>query len=597
MLSERAIARARRGRAPRRRVLTLAAVAATATGLALTGWATGVLDGLEKATVDTRFEVRGEREPSGEVVVVGVDDETLNRENLRWPFPRARQARFVDALRKYLPRLIVYDIQLTEASKSPAGDLALYDAVSRARPVLLATTETDPSGKTDVFGGDDVVREAGGAVGSGLFTVDSGDRVRRLHYEEGRLETLAVRAAELVGRPATRRQLPAWIDWAGPRKTIPTYSWSSVARGEAPREALEGKIVVVGVTAPREGDIVLTAAPGNGLLPGAEVHANAIATLVEGRPLKSASGLLDALLIVLLGCAVPLLAMRFSLRALIAAPLLLAGFLLAGQLAFEEGTILVIASPLGGLVLAGAGTGATLLFTEVLERRRLRAMFKRFVPEQVADQLIARGDDEPHLAGIELDATVLFCDLRGFNGFAEQQAASVVIALLNRYLEEMADAVLAQGGTVVAYMGDGMMAVFGAPVEQPDHARRALAAAQEMIGVRLERVNTWLAERGLETRFGLGVGLNSGPVMSGTVGSERRLEYTAVGDTTNVASRLQALTAELGTPLLMANSTRERLGDMPGLADVGEAEVRGREAPERLWTIRQTGRVPEQMPV
>jgi adenylate cyclase len=585
----------RRGRVPRRRVLTLAAVAATATGLALTGWATGVLDGLEETTVDTRFEVRGERDPSAEVVVVGVDDETLERENLRWPFPRAKQARFVDALHKYRPRLIVYDIQLTEASARPAGDLALYKAVSRARPVLLATTETDAQGRTDVFGGDEIVRKAGGAVGSGLFEVDSGDRVRRLHYEVDRLETLAVRAAQLVGRPVRRQQLPVWIDWAGPRKTIPTYSWSSVARRETRQADLEGKIVVVGVTAPREGDTVVTAAPGNGLLPGAEVHANAIATLVEGRPLRSSSGLLDALLIVLLACAVPLLAIRFSLRALIAAPVLLAGFLAAGQLAFEEGMILVIASPLLGLVLAGAGTGATLLFTEVLERRRLRAMFNRFVPEQVADQLIARGDDEPRLAGVELDATVLFCDLRGFSGFAEQQAASVVIALLNRYLEEMADAVLAHGGTVVAYMGDGMMAVFGAPVEQPEHARRALAAAQEMIGVRLERVNAWLAERGLETRFELGVGLNSGPVMSGTVGSERRLEYTAVGDTTNVASRLQALTAELGTPLLMANSTRERLGDMPGLVDVGEAEVRGREAPERLWTIRETGRVPEQM--
>ena len=275
MLRERALAMSRRPRAPRRRVVTLAAVAAASTGLALAGWATGMLDGLEEATIDTRFEVRGERDPSGAVVVVGVDDVTLNRENRRWPFPRAQQARFVDALHKYRPRLIVYDIQLTERSASPAGDLALYEAVSRARPVLLATTETDPRGGTDVFGGDDIVREAGGAVGSGLFEVDSGDRVRRLSYEVDRLETLAVRAAQLLGEPVGRRQLPAWIDWAGPRKTVPTYSWSSVARGETPRGALEDKIVVVGVTAPREGDTDNGYRLHAGTRRGSSAHVNA----------------------------------------------------------------------------------------------------------------------------------------------------------------------------------------------------------------------------------------------------------------------------------------------------------------------------------
>ena len=121
-----------------------------------------------------------------------------------------------------------------------------------------------------------------------------------------------------------------------------------------------------------------------------------------------------------------------------------------------------------------------------------------------------------------------------------------MIDVLNRYLGEMSDAIMDQGGTLVSYLGDGIMAVFGAPLAQSDHADRALAAAREMLGVRLPRFNAWLGERGSASRCGMGVGLNSGDVMSGHVGSERRVEYAAVGDTTNLAARLEGMTAEAG---------------------------------------------------
>ena len=120
----------------------------------------------------------------------------------------------------------------------------------------------------------------------------------------------------------------------------------------------------------------------------------------------------------------------------------------------------------------------------------------------------------------------------------------------------MSDAILDNGGTLVAYMGDGIMAVFGAPLEQADHADRALAAAREMAGERLARFNAWLAEEGHGDGFAMGIGLNTGDVMSGNVGSERRLEYTAIGDTTNTAARLEGMTK--GTPhqVFLSESTR-----------------------------------------
>jgi adenylate cyclase len=161
-----------------------------------------------------------------------------------------------------------------------------------------------------------------------------------------------------------------------------------------------------------------------------------------------------------------------------------------------------------------------------------------------------------------------------------------VIEVLNQYLSAMSDAILDHGGTLVAYMGDGIMAVFGAPIEQDDHADRAVAAAREMLAVRLPRFNEWMRSQGLGEGFRMGIGLNSGRVMSGNVGSERRVEYAAVGDTTNTAARIEGMTK--GTPhqLLIADSTRSLLeeGDS-SLRYVDEFEVRGREAKIKLWTL------------
>jgi adenylate cyclase len=150
----------------------------------------------------------------------------------------------------------------------------------------------------------------------------------------------------------------------------------------------------------------------------------------------------------------------------------------------------------------------------------------------------------------------------------------------------MSDAIMDNGGTLVAYMGDGIMAVFGAPIEQEDHADRALAAAREMLKVRLPRFNEWLKGEGLGDGFAMGIGINSGSVMSGQVGSERRIEYTAIGDTTNTAARLEGMTKGSGHQVFVADSTKVALrGDGIELQIVGEHEVRGRTHKIVVWTI------------
>jgi adenylate cyclase len=225
-----------------------------------------------------------------------------------------------------------------------------------------------------------------------------------------------------------------------------------------------------------------------------------------------------------------------------------------------------------------------------LERERVRDIFSRFVPEQVVDEVLRRTDDDLRLSGVTLDGTVMFGDLRDFTAFAESLPADIVIEVLNRYVSEMSDAILDNGGTLVTYMGDGIMAVFGAPIEMAGHADCALAAAREMLYSRLPGFNRWLREKDLGDGFGFGIGLSSGPIVSGTVGSERRLEYTTVGDTTNTAARLEAMTKNTPYPIFIADSTRRSLRQPPeDLVFADELDVRGKRSKVRLWTLAQHG--------
>ena len=547
----------------------------------------GVIDRPELDTVDARFAVRGPQSPPKDLVVVAIDDVSFGDLQLRFQdWPRDFYTRVLRNLARAKVKGVIFDVQITERSGDLEADYALYEAAGVARPVVFATIETNERGETNVLGGDENLRAIGARAGHAQLPNDPGGVDRRVSYSFDRLRSLGIVAAERI---AGKRVPPRpgsggteWIDFAGPPGTIETVSFSRVYDNKIPAERLRGKVIVVGPTSPSLQDVSPTSA-GGGQMPGAEIQANAFDTARRGFPLRSASSALDTLLIVVMGMLAPLLSLRLSpLRALPIVGVAAAGFAVAAQLAFQSGTVLLVVAPLLALVLTSVGSLAVDYFTETRERQRLRATFSRFVPEAVVEQVVERGD--ARLGGERLVSTVLFCDLRGFTSFAESLQAEQVIELLNHYLGEMSDAILNHGGTLVAYMGDGIMAVFGAPIELEDHADRALAAAREMLGVRLPRFNAWIAEQGMQGDFMMGIGLNSGPVMSGNVGSERRMEYTAVGDTTNTAARLEGMTKGSGHQLFVADSTRSMLtGDASGLVHHGDMPVRGREALLTVW--------------
>jgi adenylate cyclase len=574
----------------------------------------GLLERLELSVVDALFEVR-ERDER-DVVLVGIDQPTLTELKVRPPLRRTEHARVIRRLHAARPKAIAYDVQFTEPSEAPheGDDLALADALHAARhtPIALATADVAPGGEHQVMGGNDALRELGARAGHAIVVGESDGVVRRLRRGADGLDSLAVAAVEdATGRPVDDGLFApdgtAWIDFAGPPGRIPTYSFIDVAEGRVPAAAFRGKVVVVGATASTFQDLHATATSGRVPMSGPELQANAIATLLHGARLRPAPGWAAPLVVLLaaLAGAFGITTLRrarrhaaLGLLAGLAVSLSLLALLLAAIVgAFKGGVILPATYSLAAFGLAFMLTSALLLSWDANERKRQRQRdaFARFVPEQALDEVLERASGDTGLRGVERDATVLFADLRGFTGRSESKSAQDVIEFLNRYLGEMSEALIAHGGTVVSYMGDGIMAVFGAPVAQPDHAERALAAATEMATARLDRFNAWLQEEGHEDPCRLSIGLHSGPVASGTVGSERRLEYAAVGDTTNVAARLEQMTRQAGHDVLVSDETRRRAGAGAGalaLTEVGTLPVRGLQRAIAVWALDVRGGAP-----
>jgi CHASE2 domain-containing sensor protein len=349
-------------------------VVAMAVGLGL--MASGVLGSLENRSVDLRFGIRSTA-PTNDVVVVGIDDPTFDHLKLQWPFPRMLAARAIDRLAADGARTIVYDVQFTEPT-DPRDDNALYAAVARARNVVLATSDTDASGHTNVLGGDANLARAHSRAAAANLPADDGGVIRRYPYEVNGLDSLAVAAAQRYAgstlSPALFPSGTAWIDFRGPPRTIPTVSFWALLAGRVPPSTFAGKVVVVGATSPTLGDVHPVAVGGAQLMSGPEIQANAIWTALHGNPLRAAPAWLGILAVLLAALFVPLASLRA--RVVVWAPLVvgLAGaYALLAQLSFDHGLIIPVTFPLAtwGTAAIGsllAGYLASSLYGTVLQR-------------------------------------------------------------------------------------------------------------------------------------------------------------------------------------------------------------------------------------
>ncbi len=392
----------------RRRLAAVGAVALAAFAIALALRESGALAPLEREALKARFDVRG-AEPVKGLLVVGVDDKTFNRLRTSWPVPRSLHGQMVRHLHAAGAREIVYDVQFTEPTRQ-RQDLALFNAIGDAGGAVLATSESDPRGRTDVLGGDANLRSIGARAAASDLRNDTSGAIASFPRAAGKLDSIAVVTTErLSGHspdPSGFRDGKAWIDYRGPPGTIPTVSFSDVVDDLVPDDMIRGRIVVVGATAPTLRDVHSTPVGGEELMPGAEVQANAIWTALNGLPLRSAPVGVDILLLALLAMLAPLTRWRLPLGVVGAVTVLAgAGFLAGAQFLFEGGTIIDVAAPLVALLVGAFGAIAWSEFAERRVRYRVtrdNELLEERVRERTAD--LAEAEREiAHRLGVAVE--------------------------------------------------------------------------------------------------------------------------------------------------------------------------------------------------
>jgi adenylate cyclase len=411
--------------------------------------------------------------------------------------------------------------------------------------------------------------------------------------------TFAKLLAERAARPetASERQSLRHICFAGPPGTIPRISFRRLLTPGTERDSeiqsLKDKVIIIASESSALPDFTLTPYArsflnlGAHMMSGAELHANIVETLLSGRfqrPLPMFFRLVYLVTVLIAGTALFLWLSPW--RGLAAACLISLICSIISYLLFRRYWILPVSSVQLGLVLSYLGAVGIRLTGEERARAHLREVFGRYASKEVVEKLLTSGK-QPNLGGEALQVTVLFLDIRNFTTISEHLKPHQVVELLNTFFTRACKPIMEYGGIVDKFIGDAVMAVFGSPVPYPDHARRAILTALAMTEIARDFCS-WMprhfAEKGLPD-FGVGIGLHTGEVIVGNIGAPERLEFTAIGDTVNLASRLERLAKELKWNIVASSDIIKAAG--PGVV-TGRQEihyVKGRKEPIEVFEV------------
>ncbi|MGQ9732897.1 MAG: CHASE2 domain-containing protein [Candidatus Zipacnadales bacterium] len=600
---------------------------------------------LEMKSIDARFRQRGPRAAPVEVVIAAIDENAI-REEGQWPWRRARMADVIRALDEAKVRAVVLDIAYLEPDVHQGGaesDAKLVQQVRQSGHVFLAwfgstgsvspknipdrqmqvfveqawPVSLDKNGWQELLAYEDVtpplseLMKAARSLGfAEVRTV--GDSIFRFYdlvaTYRGKVYpslALAVAAADLgiaperiVIRPGVSLSLgdqatipliaegAMLLDFYGPNGTIPHFSVTDILRRRIPPQQLTGRIVVVGATA--KGLHEIRPSPFGPDFYGVEIQATAIANLLEKRGLRASRLGTDLLITIVLGVGVglTLTLWRPGAGALASLVLLLGYNVLCVRLFAVANYLLPMAAPNVALIACMLAVLLYRLSTEERHRSRITETFGLFVPPEVVGELTREEAPLAPLQAERREITVLFADIRNFTSYAERRPPEDVVQLLNRYFSLMHEIVWEYHGTLDKYMGDGLLAFFGAPKYQENHAERAVLAALKMQEQVRRRRDEW-RQYGME-HMRVGMGLDSGEVLVGFAGSQGRMQYTAIGNVVNLASRLEEKTREVEADILISAGLARKLEGVVEMRPIGQIPIRGLSAAVEVYAV--TGR-------
>ncbi|MBL8099162.1 MAG: adenylate/guanylate cyclase domain-containing protein [Anaerolineales bacterium] len=570
------------------------------------------LESMEYSARDSLMRLRGDETPSSDIVIVAIDDFSFSYTGYRWPWSRSYLAEIVNQINAGGAKVIGVDIILFEPDEDPAGDKAFATALGESTNAvnILQITERREQGFVSATLSQPLspYRQVLDGIGITSFIRDEDAVVRSLQafdsynnllYYNWAFETAKLYLGTDSPKDPTNASLQfngqsvplsggqLIVNYAGRANTYLTYSAASVALGdvlEQNPDAFRNKIVLIGATTVTLQDIYPT--PFSSQIPtaGVEIVANAIDTIINGKYITLAPPWVA--LLIILGMALIAYLITLSKRPTVTITLLIVGmigyFVTAFIIFTQQRYVLPVVTPEIMLFLGVVLPTLEQAVSQELEKRRIRNLFSRFISPEMVDQMVATQDLDS--LNKRSNITILFSDIRGFTTLSEKMTPEGVVALLNPYLEAMSKVIYKHGGTVDKYEGDAIIAFFGEPVHYEDHALRALNASLDMRKALYEMREKW-AKEGKPSQIEMGIGLNSGEVFVGLVGSEQRINYTVIGDNANLASRLQDLTKTYSWPILISESTYQAIKDEYDVEFADAVTVKGKTQAVNVYKV------------
>ena len=425
-----------------------------------------------------------------------------------------------------------------------------------------------------------------------------------LHIGDRRIPLVATRVRGENGTHRTQQTM--MIRYGGPPQTssgerpYASFSASDLLRSQGqlmeggtpdvdPAQ-FEGKIVFVGTSAAGLHDVFQTPF-AEGVMPGIQLHASVADSVLTNRFIRQAPDTSRMMAVIVAAVAIGLTAafLSFSVGAAIALAIAV-GWTWFAVAAFRDGLWLNLFQPVLGMAVALFGGTTYRYFVEDREKRKVKRLFGRYVSKDVYNQLLEH-PDRAELGGKRREMSVLFSDIRGFTSVTEKGNPEELVAQLNEYFSRMVDIVFRHQGTVDKFVGDMVMALFGAPLDDPQHAEHAVAAAVEMVRELGEMNRKWVREG--RPQLDIGIGVNSGEMIAGNIGSSSIMSYTVIGDNVNLGSRLESLNKDYKTRIIISDATRARLNGTYDIRPLGEVVVKGKTRPVAIFELKVPSPLPE----